>query len=583
MFIDRLQAWCHCSFVKKISIIILAFSLLSTTGMIISAQTSKSIQGNAHMINRVGAMRMQSYRILAFSNPASLNQAREEVRRLQAALTAPTFTTFIADEHFIDSYDAIIKLWESETKKILLSPSVAPLQKRQAVKTFIAQLNVLISKIDHHTENNITAISNTQNVFFLLTLVFLFLAFSALHKHLFTPWRSLLHIANAVRQGDFEQRFESRDYRDEMAVLGNALNDMSSQLKLTYDDLEQRVNTKTHELERQNQFLDFLYRSGRSFNRHRLSVDALASLFNELMVIADLQRITFYPSEHLRYILDNTMDYQPSKRSNTEQELITQAWSVSDDSREYGRLETMSTHAIPAAQAQLIETFCDSFTQYLGAFIQEQQTHQLLVLEERQTIARELHDSIAQSLSFLKIKSGILRIKSDNLTPSQYQLLEEISQEINSAYHQLRELLVTFRLTLDDACLANAIQKTIDEYSEKLGFIIHLKNEWPEHCIQPQQAIHILHIIREALSNIYKHSGATDVLVSLTRDSDKECHLTIRDNGVGISPQNQTLSTHYGLTIIADRVKSLPGRLKIDSQEHQGTTLLIGFSPSQKD
>ncbi|MFC3024496.1 histidine kinase [Vibrio zhugei] len=586
MFIDRFQAWCQCSFVKKISIIIVAFSLLSTTGMIISAQTSKSIQGNAHMINRVGAMRMQSYRILAFSEPASRNQARAEVQRLQAALTAPTFTTFIADEHFVEAYDAILQLWQSDTKNILLS-SADSTQKRQAVEALIAKLNVLISQIDQHTENNIRAIATTQHVFFLLTLVFLFLAFSALHKHLFTPWRALLHIANAVREGDFNQRFQSRYDRDEMAVLGNALNDMSSQLKQTYDDLEQRVHTKTQELERQNQYLDFLYRSGRSFNRHRLSVDALASLFNELMLITNLQRVTFYPGEHLRYVLDKKMDYQSATCQHATLSLMTQSWPVSDDSREYGRLETMSAHAIPTAQKQLIATFCDSFTQYLGAFIQEQQTHQLLVLEERQTIARELHDSIAQSLSFLKIKSGILRIQSDNLTPLQHQLLEEISQEITSAYHQLRELLVTFRLKLDEGCLANAIQNTITEYNEKLGFAINLRNEWPEHGIQPQQAIHILHIIREALSNIYKHSGATEVMVSLRYDRetqrDKQCTLTISDNGVGISQHHQARGHHYGLTIIADRVNALPGQLNIDSQEQQGTRLLIRFSPSHKD
>ncbi len=570
--------WRQFSFVKKISIIILCLASLSITGMLISANTSESIQGNAHMINQVGAIRMQSYRLLALSN-AFQPAITADILVLENMLEAASFKRFIKHENFEKPYLDIVQLWYSKIKPTLLNSQDED-EKLRAVQSFIIQLNVLISQIDNHTEHTIATISQTQNIFITLTIIFLFLAFKSLHKRLFTPWRELLTIANAIRHGDFEQRFDSRHYRDEMAVLGETFNDMSVELKVMYDDLEEIVHQKTSELKQQNDYLDFLYRSGQRFNRHHLNIDTLSPLFKELILLLDLQSVTFCPSDKLRYFIDQQMDYhrttsEPLNRSST-----THNWPVGDDYHEYGTLKTVYPYdTLPSEKQKLIETFCDLFTQYLATLVQEQRKHQLLVIEERHTIARELHDSIAQSLSFLKIKSGILRMQSDNFSPTQHTLLEDISKEIRSAYHQLRELLVTFRLKVDDSDLSNAIQNSIDEYSEKMGFTIQLNNQWQDNSITPHHFIHILQIIREALSNIYKHSKATEVTINLTQNKDKMCHLEIIDNGVGIEPQQQAMANHYGLTIIADRVKALAGHLTIHSTPDQGTAIAVHFYP----
>ncbi|KUI99650.1 histidine kinase [Vibrio sp. MEBiC08052] len=592
MSIKTLMFWRQFSFVKKISIIILCLASLSITGMLISASTSESIQGNAHMINQVGAIRMQSYRLLALSN--GQQSIAPDIAVLEHMLEATSFQRFIQHEKFETPYLEILQLWYSNIKPTLLTSEDKD-EKLQAVESFIVQLNVLISQIDNHTEHTITTISQTQNIFIALTIIFLFLAFKGLHKRLFTPWRELLTIANAIRNGDFEQRFDSRHYRDEMAVLGETFNNMSVELKVMYDDLEERVHQKTSELKQQNDYLDFLYRSGQRFNRHHLNINTLSPLFQELISLLELHSVTFNPSDKLRYFIDeqihyhHTIDHQmidcqtPHDQTTDEQRnraFTPQNWPVGDDYHEYGILQTTyRDKTLPSEKQKLIETFCDLFTQYLATRVQEQRKHQLLVIEERHTIARELHDSIAQSLSFLKIKSGILRMQSDNFSATQHELLEDISQEINAAYHQLRELLVTFRLKIDDSDLSNAIKNSVDEYSEKLGFAIQLNNQWQDNSITPHHFIHILQIIREALSNIYKHSKATEVTIHLTQDENKMCHLNIMDNGVGIEPQQQEMANHYGLTIIADRVKALDGNLTIDSKPDQGTEIAIQFYP----
>ncbi|WP_318526574.1 histidine kinase [Vibrio tritonius] len=569
--------WYGFFLVRKISLIMLLLALLSVTGMIISENTSASIQGNAHMINRVGSIRMQSYRILTLD--VIHDNANKEIRALENELTAPSFQKFIRHEKFGKAYQAIINLWYNTTKPKLLSEQNLD-TKLKSIEQFVTKLNVLISQIDKHTEKQILTISITQKVFMILTVLFLILAFTGLHKRLFVPWRKLLHMANTMRGGDFSLRFESKKYRDEMAELGSALNSMAHDLSLMYTDLEQRVQQKTNELKQQNQYLDFLYRSGRTFNHHYLDIETLTPLFLELLELLEINRIIFYPNESLHYLMRDKLDCQASKQISERNTPLN--WILNDESQECGSIIIYPKFdSLPPEQLQFLETFCDFFTQYLSSLMQDQHKHQLLVLEERHTIARELHDSIAQSLSYLKIKSGILRINSANFSEEQHQTLQDISKEINNAYTQLRELLMTFRLKLDETKLSTAIVNSINEYNKKLGLTIDFKNNWPDNIIPPRHEIHILQIIRESLSNIYKHANATEVKIHLTYN--QECYLTISDNGIGLDPNAKELSNHFGLTIIADRVKSLSGQLEIHSDPTTGTDISISFPPQLKE
>ncbi|TOK31436.1 histidine kinase, partial [Vibrio parahaemolyticus] len=104
---------------------------------------------------------------------------------------------------------------------------------------------------------------------------------------------------------------------------------------------------------------------------------------------------------------------------------------------------------------------------------------QLLILKERNTIARELHDSIAQSLSCLKIKLSILQMDLSNLDEEQISIIGEMREEVNVAYCQLRELLTTFRLRLDGLGFLPALENTVKEYNKKIGTKINFSYEIP--------------------------------------------------------------------------------------------------------
>lgn len=111
-------------------------------------------------------------------------------------------------------------------------------------------------------------------------------------------------------------------------------------------------------------------------------------------------------------------------------------------------------------------------------------------MEERATIARELHDSIAQSLSCMKMQVSCLQMQGDALPESSRELLSQIRNELNASRAQLRELLTTFRLQLTEPGLRPALEASCEEYSAKFGFPVKLDYQLPPRLVPSHQAIH---------------------------------------------------------------------------------------------
>ena len=93
------------------------------------------------------------------------------------------------------------------------------------------------------------------------------------------------------------------------------------------------------------------------------------------------------------------------------------------------------------------------------------------------------------------------------------------------------------------------------------------------------QAIHVLQIAREALSNVLKHSGATAVTVTVSQHNN-QVKLTVHDNGRGV-PENAERTNHYGLIIMRDRAQSLRGDCQVRRRETGGTEVVVTFIPEK--
>ncbi len=155
-------------------------------------------------------------------------------------------------------------------------------------------------------------------------------------------------------------------------------------------------------------------------------------------------------------------------------------------------------------------------------------------MEERATIARELHDSLAQSLSYLKIQMTLLkRHLGRNETESAMQIIMDIDSGLSGAYTQLRELLSTFRLTIKEANFGEALVEMLKPLDEQTDAMLIIDNHLSSLNLDAHHQVHLLQLIREAVLNAIKHAEADEIIVSCNQDGD-QVNIKINDDGEGV-------------------------------------------------
>ncbi len=197
--------------------------------------------------------------------------------------------------------------------------------------------------------------------------------------------------------------------------------------------------------------------------------------------------------------------------------------------------------------------------------------------EERAAIARELHDSLAQSLSYLKIQASLLQSMLPAAATDATEVdatLKELRNTLNVAYRQLRELITTFRLTMHGKTFAQALEDSIEEFERRSSIAFDLDNRLPAGELTVGEEMQLLHIVREALANVVRHSHATYCSVSVRLTEEGGLHLSVDDNGSGLQSIHDA-EQHHGLIIMQERAHSLGGALRVESRESGGTRVLI--------
>ena len=216
-------------------------------------------------------------------------------------------------------------------------------------------------------------------------------------------------------------------------------------------------------------------------------------------------------------------------------------------------------------QRPLLQSLAGHVATVLDLRSRIRESRRLVLHEERSILARELHDSLAQSLSYLKIQIVRLEaalkradasrvrvsssagafvaesrtdagraLRADRRQPSATpeEILTEIRTGVSSAYRQLRELLTTFRLKIDGLGLGSALITTAEEFQARSHLTIELNDRMPADLLSPNEEVHVLQIVRESLSNIVRHAQAKHCRIELTFAAD-EAKVEISDDGVG--------------------------------------------------
>lgn len=574
--------------VNQLALIVLLSTAIGVAGMAISGWLVQGVQGSAHAINKAGSLRMQSYRLLA-AVPLNAHDQKLLDEMKQTAFS-PELTRAAERDGQQEQLRALQDYWHTE-----LAPGLQRAQDRNAVAgdvmRFVSGLDRLVTAFDHTTElriERVVMVHRLMAIFMALLFVFTIIW---LRARLLQPWKQLLSMARAVSQRDFTQRAHISG-RNEMAMLGSALNNMSEELAESYAVLEQRVQEKTAGLEHKNQILSFLWQANRRLHSQVPLCERLSPVLN------GLQNLTLLHDIELRvYDLedeDNHQEFTCQSDSSCDDKGChlcprgalpainggtTLKWRLTDAHTQYGILLATLPHGrhLSHDQQQMIDTLVEQLTATLALDRNQERQQQLIVMEERATIARELHDSIAQSLSCMKMQVSCLQMQGTTLPEGSRELLSQIRNELNTSWVQLRELLTTFRLQLTEPGLRPALEASCQEYSARFGFTVKLDYQLPPRRVPSHQAIHLLQIAREALSNALKHSHADEVAVAVVQNGN-QVKLTVKDNGCGV-PENAERSNHYGMIIMRDRAQSLRGDCRVRRRETGGTEVAVTFIP----
>lgn len=215
----------------------------------------------------------------------------------------------------------------------------------------------------------------------------------------------------------------------------------------------------------------------------------------------------------------------------------------------------------------------------------DQESRRVAVMEERAAIARELHDSLAQSLSFMKIQLARLQsYQNDTSIEAQKQMKSitgDLRHGLDNAYRELRELLATFRVHMDVRGLDFAIEAAIEEFTRRCGLPISLDNRLVGAPLTVNEEFHVLHVVREALSNILHHAHANNVWIVMALQGNGTVIVTIDDDGVGYHPAEIKESSHHGQTIMKERAFSLGGTINVGPRRNGGTRVKLKFTPKK--
>jgi len=199
---------------------------------------------------------------------------------------------------------------------------------------------------------------------------------------------------------------------------------------------------------------------------------------------------------------------------------------------------------------------------------------EMAVSEERNLLAQELHDSIAQSLAYLNIQVQLLQDDlQKNRIAEAMKGLAQIREGVQESYDDVRELLVHFRIRIGSTDLETALRSALDKFEGQTGIKATFKSCDKPPELQPAHVLQIMHIVQESLSNVRKHAKAHHVTVELSRQ--EVSRIDIYDDGVGFDPSQDAGESHIGLRIMRERAHRIGAELTFESLPVKGTHICL--------
>jgi two-component system nitrate/nitrite sensor histidine kinase NarX len=486
---------------------------------------------------------------------------------------------------------------------------------RAATESFVQEIDALVLAMEHEISSKTTLLRVLQYGLIVLTVAGTVALIYLMFLLIVRPVTRLEDGMRRMEAGDFDVRLPV-EAQDEFGALATGFNRMAGHLSDLYRTLERRVADKTRTLADKNEELATLYEVAALLavpgSTEELCREFLRKLGARLGARAGAVRLIQPENGRLHLYVQEALpaDFVAAERCLERGECLCgeaaqrQRGGVyplrrhvpGEEGYRCARLGFATVGVFPIrfgnqqlgvfnlyfpqpceftpAQRQMLETM----GQHLGIALESQRLaareKEMAISEERNLLAQELHDSIAQSLAFLNLQAQMLEDSVGHGQIDQARAeLAQIREGIQASYDDVRELLVHFRTRFAQADIESAIASTLERFEGQTGIRATFVQSGAAMPLSPEVQIQVLHIIQECLSNARKHAGAGSVRVEMQRGS--SYLFRVSDDGRGFDPAQATSDMHVGLRIMRERAHRIGGSLSVRSQPGAGTEVAL--------
>jgi two-component system nitrate/nitrite sensor histidine kinase NarX len=597
------------------------FLLIALGSIGLTLWVTWQIEGGAAAVNEAGRMRMTSYRI-ALEAASGGSPARRQAQAIDDTLqlleggdaSRPLFVPWHAASR--QHFGAVRAHWPALRERWLAGTPVPAAE----VDDFVARIDAFVAAIEQRLSHWTAVLRAVQFAMVALAITSAALLLYASHLLVLDPLRRIGQGLASISAGDFSARLQVEN-SVEFRELSAGFNAMAERLAALYRDLERKVEEKTARLEVKSQRLAALYEVS-AFVARADTLDQLARGFAgqvRRIVRADAVAIRWCDEDNERYLLLAHEGLPPALASHSQclpsggchcgqaaANARTRMVDVKAPSCGWGHcsragFQTLLTvpvrlhqrvlgeidiffrvpRAIEGEELSLIETLAGHLAGGIEGLRATAAAKEAAVAGERTLIAQELHDSIAQSLAFLKIQVGLLRdaLKRDDHLATQHTLTE-IDAGVRESYGDVRELLLHFRTRTSAEDIEPALRSTLQKFEHQTGLATRLEMQGHGVPLPADVQVQVLHVLQEALSNVRKHARAGRV--RLTVQQAPEWRFEVVDDGCGFDSGSEPGASHVGLRIMRERAAAIGARVQVTSAIGAGTTVSLTVPVQEK-
>ena len=612
----------------SVSVVGLAFGLTMVMGTL---WLSWALEGAAAAINDTGSLRVQSVRMGLTVNQSvidrqpleqqlrALNQTLDNLRRgdPQRPLRLPS------SEAVQQQFEHVAELWRQSLQPaldvILHDPSgsaVASSTYLNALPNFVREADRLVGLIEVENARDTAYLRASQLALIVLMLAGCVAIIILLYGWVIRPVEALRSGIAKMTTGDFDVRLPVEGH-DEFGELATGFNDMAAQLKELYGDLEERVRKKTLLLAQRNRAMATLYEFAAYLSQPGELEDRCKGFLSRLIAHFSADGGTVRILDTRQNNLHLTVHQGLSPEFVLQEQCVHSGDCLCGESLAQGEVRLHDFRKLPAEFRYLCREegfnsiaiapisnggkalgsytlhfkiphefsaddrrLFDAVGQHLGVAIENQRllarTRELAIAEERNLVAQGLHDSIAQGLNFLKLQVQLLEDSIERDARDEVRdVIRMIDTGLRESYDDVRELLLNFRVKLNEGELIDALNISAERFRQQTGIEIMVDAHNEGAPLPPEQQLQLLFIVQEALSNIRKHARARHVHITVENAND--FMLAVTDDGCGfdVADKEAHKDSHVGLKIMHERAARLGARLAVTSSPGLGTRIAL--------